>query len=146
MKETESVCAQIPDTRREIEQLKSSFTETLVRDVRLPLTSVLGLLELFESKLQAREPFDMEDRQLLSSALENGERIRRLLDDHLEIAGQHERPLVLNRQAVQAELLIAEAVKPLRGEAALRGVELSVRVNPRSFSLDVDLRQTCRAL
>ncbi|MDX6695608.1 MAG: hypothetical protein QOF02_3211, partial [Blastocatellia bacterium] len=62
----------LTEAEREIERLKSGFLNTLVRDVRLPLTSVLGLLELFESKLQGREPFDMEDRQLLNAAIENG--------------------------------------------------------------------------
>ena len=33
----------------EMERLKSGFVNTLVRDIRLPLTSVFGLLELFES-------------------------------------------------------------------------------------------------
>ncbi|HEY0005143.1 MAG TPA: response regulator [Pyrinomonadaceae bacterium] len=146
MTETDTVFAPTVDARREIERLKSSFTETLVRDVRVPLTSVLGLLELFESKLQAREPFDLEDRQLLSSAIEHGERIRRLLDDHLEIAQQHDRPLSLNRQDTPAEQLIAEAAEALRGEAALRGVALNINTNPRSCLLYVDARQMRRAL
>src|SRR5918912_877409 len=136
MKETESVCAQIPDTRREIEQLKSSFTETLVRDVRLPLTSVLGLLELFESKLQAREPFDMEDRQLLTTAIENSDRMRHLLDDHLEIARQHEQPLTLTMEDAQVALILEEVAEPLRGEAALRGVEMNINVIVRDLTMN----------
>ncbi|HYG82937.1 MAG TPA: response regulator, partial [Pyrinomonadaceae bacterium] len=126
--------------------LKSGFVNTLVRDIRLPLTSVLGLLELFESKLQAREPFDLEDRQLLSNAIENGDRMRHLLDDHLEIARQHEQPLALTLEDVRAEGLLEEVTEPLRGEAALRGVELNVQVTARDLSMRVDARQTRRAL
>jgi CheY-like chemotaxis protein/nitrogen-specific signal transduction histidine kinase len=136
----------LADARREIERLKGSFLDTLVRDIRLPLTSVLGLLELFESKLQAREPFDMEDRQLLNSALECGERIRRLLDDHMEVAQQHERPLGLQHEMVSAEGLLEEVTEPLRAEAALRGVELNVHVIPPTLKMRVDVRQTRRAL
>jgi K+-sensing histidine kinase KdpD len=76
------------DSLGEIDRLKSGFVNTLVRDVRLPLTSVLGLLELFESKLQTREPFDLEDRQLLSSAIEHGDRMRYLMDNLLEVTRQ----------------------------------------------------------
>jgi signal transduction histidine kinase/CheY-like chemotaxis protein len=131
---------------REVERLKSGFINTLVRDIRLPLTSVLGLLELFESKLQAREPFDMEDRQLLSNAIQNGDRMRHLLDDHLEIARQHEQPLALTMEEVSAEGLLEEVAEPLRGEAALRGVELNISVAARDLSMRVDARQTRRAL
>jgi signal transduction histidine kinase len=134
------------DSLREMERLKSGFVNTLVRDIRLPLTSVLGLLELFESKLQAREPFDMEDRQLLNNAIENGDRMRHLLDDHLEIARQHEQPLSLALEEINAEGLLEEAVEPLRGEAALRGVELNVTVAGKELLMRVDARQTRRAL
>lgn len=134
------------ESLREMERLKSGFVNTLVRDIRLPLTSVLGLLELFESKLQARESFDLEDRQLLSNAIENGDRMRHLLDDHLEIARQHEQPLKLALEEVSAEGLLEEVAEPLRGEAALRGVELNINVTAHDLSMHVDARQTRRAL
>lgn len=136
----------LSEAEREIERLKSGFLNTLVRDVRLPLTSVLGLLELFESKLQGREPFDLEDRQLLNAAIENGDRMRHLLDDHLEIAQQHERPLTLDPEAVGVEQLLEEVTEPLRGEAALRGVELNIHVGAGRLTMRVDRRQTRRAL
>jgi signal transduction histidine kinase/CheY-like chemotaxis protein len=134
------------ESLREMERLKSGFVNTLVRDIRLPLTSVLGLLELFESKLQAREGFDLEDRQLLNNAIENGDRMRHLLDDHLEIARQHEQPLTLSLEEISAEGLLEEVAEPLRGEAALRGVELNINVTAHNLSMRVDARQTRRAL
>lgn len=130
----------------EMERLKSGFVNTLVRDIRLPLTSVLGLLELFESKLQARESFDFEDRQLLNSALENGARMRYLLEDHLEIARQHEQPLNLLMEDLKVAQMLEEVAEPLRGEAALRGVEMNINVGARNLSLHADARQTRRAL
>lgn len=134
------------ETQCEIDRLKRGFMNTLARDIRLPLTNVLGLLELFESKLRAHEPFDSEDRQLLSSAIENGDRMRRILDDHLEIAQQHERPLALKLKHLEAAPLLEAVAEPLRGEAALRGVELNVRVAPPTLSLYADERETHRAI
>jgi signal transduction histidine kinase/ActR/RegA family two-component response regulator len=134
------------ESLREVERLKSGFVNTLVRDIRLPLTSVLGLMEHFQSKLQAREPFDLEDRQLLNNAIENGDRMRHVMDDHLEIARQHEQPLKLKVEDVSAEGLLEEVAEPLRGEAALRGVELNINSMVRDLSMNVDARQTRRAL
>lgn len=130
----------------EMDRLKTGFVNTLVRDIRLPLTSVLGLLELFESKLQAREAFDHEDRHLLSNAIDNGDRMRHLLDNHLEIARQHEEPLSLTTADERVERILEELTEPLRAEAALRGVELNINVGERDLSMRVDARQIRRAL
>jgi len=132
--------------QQEIERLKSGFVSTLVRDVRLPLAGILGLLELFESKLQAREPFDLEDRQLLNSAIEQGDRMRHLMDNLLELAQGRERPLNLEFETVSVKHLLEEIAEPLRGEAALRGVELNVYIIDGSLRMQVDARQTRRAV
>ncbi|MGB9179600.1 MAG: response regulator [Pyrinomonadaceae bacterium] len=136
----------VTDGLGEIERLKNGFNQTIVRDIRLPLTSVLGLLELFEGKLQAREPFDAEDRQLLNSAIEHGDRIRRLLDDYMEVSQQHERPLALEFKKISVGRLLEDVAEPLRGESALRGVELLVETVSTELALKTDERQTRRAL
>jgi signal transduction histidine kinase/ActR/RegA family two-component response regulator len=134
------------DSLGEIDRLKSGFVNTLVRDVRLPLTSVLGLLELFESKLQTREPFDLEDRQLLSSAIEHGDRMRYLMDNLLEVAQQEDRPLALEPESIKVEQLLEDVAEPLRGEAALRGVELNINVCEAAISMRADFKQARRAI
>lgn len=134
------------EARRELDNLKGGFANVLLRDLRLPLTSVLGLLELFESKLQAREPFDTEDRQLLTGTIEQGNRMRHLLDDLLEIARHQEKPLALETAEAEAAQLIEETLEPLRGAAALRGIELTLRLADDTPRLRVDARQIRRAL
>ena len=130
----------------EMDRLKNGFVNTLVRDIRLPLTSVLGMLELFESKLEAREQFDHEDRHLLRSAIDHGGRMRHLLDNHLEIARQHQEPLALSLHEARADQILDEVAEPLRGEAALRGVELNTVAGRGDLSMRVDDRQVRRAL
>lgn len=130
----------------EAENIKSGFLQGLVRNMRFPLTNVLGLLELFESKLQARESFDAEDRQLLANAIEGGDRMREVLDNLLEVIDQKERPLRVEPRDTAVEKILEEVAEPLRGNAALRGVELNVRVESKSLSMLVDERHACRAL
>lgn len=130
----------------EMENIKSGFVQGLVRNMRFPLTNVLGLLELFESKLQAREPFDAEDRQLLATAIESGDRMREVLDNLLEVIDQKERPLRLEPRDLPVAKILEDVAEPLRGSAALRGVELNVRVESDSLSMLADERHACRAL
>ncbi|HEX8160942.1 MAG TPA: hybrid sensor histidine kinase/response regulator [Pyrinomonadaceae bacterium] len=132
--------------RAEVERLRAGFVNTLVRDVRLPLAGVLGLLDLFQSKLAAREPFDAEDRQLLAVAVEQGARVRHVVDDLLELSQQHERPLALRVEPTDAAELIASAVETVRAEAALRGVEIKTQIEREIPALVVDPKQARRAL
>jgi CheY-like chemotaxis protein len=130
----------------EVERLRAGFVNTLVRDIRLPLASVVALLDLFQSKLATRETFDSEDRRLLSVAAEQGARIRHTLDDLLELAQHDERPLALEPQTFDVAELIDGAVEVVRAEAALRGVEIKTRVEPGTPALYVDPKQARRAL
>ncbi len=134
------------ETARELARLKSGFVNTLVHEIRLPLASILALLELFDSKLSAREAFDVEDRDLLLSAVGQGARLRRLVDDLLEVAQQQERPLPLKPEQLDTNALLAVLIEPLRGEAALRGIEIKLQLHAGTPPLDVDARQARRAL
>jgi two-component system phosphate regulon sensor histidine kinase PhoR len=134
----------VPD--REIERLKSGFINTLVRDIRLPLSGVVSALELLHEKLQARDQFDSSDRQLLNIGLEHGDRICHLVDDLLEVARQDDRPLTLDLEIVEVTRLVELAAEPVRGEAALRGVGLDILALAATTLLAIDLKQTRRAL
>ncbi len=130
----------------ELARLKSGFVNTLVHEIRLPLASILALLELFDSKLSAREPFDVEDRELLLSAVGQGARLRRLVDDLLEVAQHQERPLPLKPELLATEPLLTELITPVRGEAALRGIEIKTSLHANTPPLAADARQVRRAL
>lgn len=134
------------EAEREVARVRSGFVNTLVHDIRLPLASILALLELFDSKLAARESFDGEDRDLLLSAVAQGARLRRLVDDLLEVTQYKERPLALEPQRVDTATLLTELIEPVRGEAALRGVEIKLQLQPGTPALEADARQAGRAL
>jgi len=134
------------EAERELARLQNGFVNTLVHDVRLPLASILALLEHFDSKLCAREPLDVEDRELLLSAVAHATRMRRLIDDLLEVAQQQERPLELKLELTETSALLAELAESFRGEAALRGVEIKVQTHAGTPSLIADARQLRRAL
>ncbi len=134
------------EAERELARLKSGFVSTLIHEIRLPLASILALLELFDSKLSAREQFDAEDRDLLLSAVGQGARLRRLVDDLLEVAQHQERPLPLKPEQLETADLLAELIESLRGEAALRGIEIKAQVLPGTPALLSDAWQVRRAL
>lgn len=79
-----SFIAQVVDIteRRKLEKLKKEFVATLTHELRTPVTTLVGALELIDS-LSSETPFN-ELLGLLSIARSGGRRLRVLLDDILD--------------------------------------------------------------
>lgn len=90
------------------------MTGTVVRDRRLLLRDVVGLLELYEGRLQARGTLDREDRRLLTTALKSG---RAVLGDLLELIEERERRLALAGSEAPFAKLSENIVEPPGGDA-----------------------------
>lgn len=129
-----------------LENLKRAFVHTLVRDVRLPLTGVLSFLDTCEAKLLSGATFDHDDRCLLNTAAAHTRIICETIDDHLEVARDEERPLILARRFVTAPGIVTDAVECVNAEAALRGIKLHTRFAPTLPTLNVDQTHVTRAL
>ena len=135
----------LDETASEARRLKQYFVRTLVRDVRLPLAGVVGVLKSLESKLLAGEPLGTADRGLLSAAIEQGERVCYSVDDHLEVA-QEDRSLAIEPQRLAARQVIEDAVATVRVEAALDGVGVDTLIASDTPDLLIDERHAARLL
>ncbi len=129
-----------------LENLKRAFIHTLMRDVRLPLTGVVSFLNTCEAKLLSAETFDHDDRCLLSTAVAHTRIVCDTIDDHLEVARDEDRPLILARGFVTASRIVTDAVECVNAEAALRGIKIHTHFAPMLPELDVDQPHITRAL
>jgi signal transduction histidine kinase len=130
----------------ESQRLKRYVVRTLVRDVRLPLSGIVGVLKTLEDKINASEPLTSADRQLLRGAVELGERVCVSVDDHLEVTQDADRTLHLQSRRVTSAKLIEEIVETVRVEASLSGVGIEAHVAADTPDLFVDARQAARLL
>jgi signal transduction histidine kinase len=134
------------DAVSESSRLKQYFVRTLVRDVRLPLSGIVGVLKTIESRLLAHEPLTAADRQLLSAAIEHGERVCFSVDNHLEVVQDANQTLPLDLQPVVVSELLHDTVETVRAEAALCGVAIDVHIAPDTPDLFIDERLAARLL
>ena len=137
---------QASDETSALDNLKRAFVHTLMRDVRLPLTGVLNFLDSCEVKLLSAATFDHDDRCLLSTAVAHTRIICDTIDDHLEVARDEDRPLILARHRVTASRIVTDTVEGVQAEAALRGIKLHTRFAPTLPALDIDRAHVTRAL
>ncbi len=99
---------------------KETLTQTLVHDLKNPLTSVIGYLELLEAKAS-------EDQlRMVSRCRTSAERMHRMVLDLLDIAGLEEGKLALQPEPVEALELLRRAIDDAEVAARSRNVEILV--------------------
>jgi len=110
---------------REAEALRDDLTQMLVHDLRTPLTSLLtGLQTLCVSHL------DETDQELLRMAIQGGHTLLRMINDVLDIHHMEAGSLALEREKLEAKLLIDSAVQQVASLAAEKHQTLTKEIAP----------------
>ncbi len=120
--------------RRSAEQLKDEFISTVSHELRTPLTSIRGSLGLLASGLIQGSPD--KTQRLLDIAVENTDRLIRLINDILDFERLQSGKLEIRPEACDAADLMArvdELMQPVAQEA-----EVTLSVSPQSASLWAD--------
>lgn len=120
-----------------LEKLKDDLMGMIVHDLRSPLTSVMGTLEI----VLDGDVGELNDEQssLLGDALKRGEDLLHLIDDLLELAQLEESKLVLQLQQLSVDELLEsvredwalEAQRAGAGLAITEAGPISMRADPR---------------
>jgi two-component system, NtrC family, sensor histidine kinase PilS len=104
----------------------------LAHEIRNPLAAMCGSIEL----LSLSPKLGQHEKRLMQVVRGEGERLEALLKDFLAFA----KPASPNLAAVEAGPLVAETADVFRREAALKGISVSVEVDPAVW-LSVDANQ-----
>jgi PAS domain S-box-containing protein len=110
--------------RKELERIKDDFVAVVSHELRTPLTAIHGAIALLAQRYPSSAP---EGQELLRIAVNNSERLSRLVNDILDIerieAGKDE----LLLETVEAASLVDEVCQGLSGLAAERRIALQPR-------------------
>jgi signal transduction histidine kinase len=117
-----------------VKQIRS-VTDAVAHDLRSPVTAVRGNLEL---ALTGTGDGDL--RGSVARALDDLDRLQRILDTSLDVAEAEAGALRLNRQTVDIGTVLVEMEEIYRPVAEERGLGLEVTAGePVAVSIDVDL-------
>jgi len=106
--------------RRRIERLKDDFVSTVSHELRTPITSIVGSLGLLVGKAAGALPEPAS--RLLAIALENSQRLTRLVNDILDISKMESGEATFRLGNVEVRSLTEQAIEATRGFAASYGV------------------------
>ena len=108
----------------EADKLKDEFVALISHDLRTPLTSIVGYVELVLDE-DVDPPLDDERRTYLKVVARSSERLLRLVDDLLFVARLQAGRLVLDTVPLDLAEATAQAVYEARPHAELKGLAIT---------------------
>lgn len=120
--------------RREIERIKDEFVSVVSHELRTPLTSIRGALGLLASGVLHLNP--EKAQRMLDIAVNNTDRLIRLINDILDIERIESGKVSMNKQACDAASLMSQAIEVVRPLA--EKAEICLSVSPISAQIWAD--------
>jgi PAS domain S-box-containing protein len=123
---------------REVDRMKDEFVSIVSHELRTPLTSIRGSVQLVLD--EANSVPDPEHRKLLQIALNNCERLVRIINDILDVSKIESGNLTLRRKAVHVADLVRQSIDVVMPPARNASVTLewNVPANIRPVMVDPD--------
>ena len=122
--------------RKTVEQMKSEFVSIASHEMRTPLTSIRGVIELLHGGRLGK--LTAPGQQMAQLALRNSERLMRLLDDLLDLERMESGQKQIEKQSCNSAELIQQAVDILTPMAREQQITLETNARPIEFQADRD--------
>jgi signal transduction histidine kinase len=127
----------------ELDRFKDRMLALISHDLRSPLTSIRGYVELLLD--EETGPLDEDQMHFLGVVKRNADRLDGQIGDLLLVAGVAEGNLSLTRSAVDVPRLVMEAVETASPHAQRKGIELDAACPPLR-PIDADGRRLAQVL
>jgi PAS domain S-box-containing protein len=122
--------------RRTIERIKDEFTSVVSHELRTPLTSIRASLGMLDSGALGQLPDGAQ--RMTQIAVENTDRLVRLINDILDLERLDAEGLPLRESSCDAQQLIARATDGMLAAALAAGVTLAVDSTHAPLEADAD--------
>ena len=129
---------------REVDRLKDEFVSIVSHELRTPLTSIRGSVQLVLDDDNAVA--DPEHRTLLQIALNNCERLVRIINDILDVSKIESGNVVLRKKPTHVAELVRHSVDVVAPTARSAGVRIEVNVPAAIRPVMVDPDRIVQAL
>lgn len=122
--------------RREVERLKDEFVSVVSHELRTPLTSIRGSLGLVANGVLQAQP--EKAQRMLEIAVNNSDRLIRLINDILDIERIESGKVMMNKQICDAALLMTQSTEVMQAMAEKAGVTITTNSVSARLWADAD--------
>ena len=121
---------------KELDRMKSEFVAVVSHEVRTPLTSIKGSLELLgDERFHVLPP---PQKELLHICQANTERLISLINDILDFSKLEASKFSLNFESFDVGKIVPEAVEHIRNLAGIKGIAIDVHVEGSAGLVEAD--------
>ncbi len=129
---------------REVDRMKDEFVSVVSHELRTPLTSIRGSVQLVLDEPESVP--DAEHRQLLQIALNNCERLVRIINDILDVAKIESGNVTLHKKPVNVADIVRQSIQVVEGPARAADVTIEAKLPARLRPVMVDPDRMVQAL
>ncbi len=129
---------------REVDRMKDEFVSVVSHELRTPLTSIRGSVQLVLDEPESVP--DAEHRQLLQIALNNCERLVRIINDILDVAKIESGKVILHKKPVNVADIVRQSIQVVEGPARAADVTIEAKLPARLRPVMVDPDRMVQAL
>ncbi len=121
---------------KELDRMKSEFVAVVSHEVRTPLTSIKGSLELLgDERFHVLPP---PQKELLSICQANTERLISLINDILDFSKLESSKLSLNFETFEVGRIVPEAVDHIKNLAGMKGITIDIHMEGSAGIIEAD--------
>jgi len=118
--------------QKRMERQKNDFISVISHEVRTPLTSIHGALNLLKSGLGGE--LNPQGLRLLDAAYRNSQRLVRLVNDLLDLQRIESGTMTFNLRPVELRSLLEQAIEASQAHAGQLGIKLVLQDAPPGAS------------
>ncbi|RYX84582.1 hypothetical protein EON83_09540 [bacterium] len=126
------------------EEMRDSLTAMLVHDLRTPLTTLIGPLEMLKDGMLGK--LDETQEEIVSMSLGSGERLLGLVNELLDVSKMEAGQMQIRAEQMRAEEVIQKAVETVSLSQYGGGAPISIEVAPDVPFLQADSELITRVL
>ena len=125
-------------------QLKQEFVSMVSHELKSPIAALLGALPLAEDALASGET--ATGQRLLAIAMRNAERMKRLVDDLMDVHAMDEGHLTLDLKSVELSEIVSTVLADLEPTASSKQLRFAVTQPQEPIRLNTDPNRLSQAI
>ncbi|MCK4383357.1 MAG: hypothetical protein KAW66_08705, partial [Candidatus Lokiarchaeota archaeon] len=120
---------------KELNEMRKEFIDRASHELKTPITTVYGAYQLLD--IMNKEQFNLEQLELLDMAFSGTKRIKKLVDDLLDVSLMESKTFRLKKRKTNLCDLIQNCIKEMKYFSNRRNHEIIVDIQP-DVILDID--------
>lgn len=126
---------EVEEKLKDLDELRKEFIDRASHELKTPITTVYGAYQLLNTLY--RDKFSVDQLEILDLAFSGTKRLKKLVDDLLDVSKIESKMLLLNKQRTNLSIIVKKCMKELRYLSNRRNHKIELDL-PEELELNID--------